>query len=147
MVLRSHGLWHQVLINKYLKNISIVDWLRGKNFLSHGVFVIWRGFLQTLPWLGRDLAWQVGNSNNILLGIDPLVGASNSFSLPTGLLAYLEDLEINTLARAHNTLPGLTITGTLQRIFALLESGKQLGILLRLVWIWVVFVSMHNQTL
>ena len=98
MVLQSHGLWHQVLINKYLKNITVVDWLRGKNFLSRGVSVIWRGFLQTLPWMGCELAWKVGNGDKILLGIEPIVGASNSSSLPLGLLEYLEDVEINTLA-------------------------------------------------
>ena len=62
--------------------------------------------------MGRDLAWQVGNGENILLGIDPIVGASFSCSLPSGLLDFLDDIEINTLARACNTFPG-TFPGTL----------------------------------
>ena len=107
MVLQNDCLWHQVLINKYLKNISLVDWIQGKKFISHGGSVIWSGFLQTLPWLGRGLAWQVGSGNNILLGIDPIVGASNSLSLPTRLLAYPADLEITTLSSACNILLGL----------------------------------------
>ena len=51
-----------------------------------------------LPWLGRDLSWQVGNGENILLGIDPIVGESFSGTLPLGLLDFLDDMEINTLA-------------------------------------------------
>ena len=34
------------------------------------------------------------------------MGASYSRSLPSVLLDFLDDMEINTLARAHNTLPG-----------------------------------------
>ena len=115
----------------------VVDWLRGKNFTSRGVSVIWRGFLQTLPWLGRELAWQVGNGENILLGIDPIVGTSNSCSFPSGLLDFLDDLEINTLARAHNTLPGtlhywynaedLCITGTWKTAWDSFTNALDLG--------------------
>ena len=75
MVLQNDGLWHYVLISKYLKNLSVVAWLRGKNFNFRGVSVIWKGFLLTLPWLGRSLAWQVGNGHDVLVGIDPILGA------------------------------------------------------------------------
>ena len=57
MVLHNDGLWHQVIISKYLKNNSVETWLRGKKFQSHGVSTIWKGFLLTLPWLGWNLAW------------------------------------------------------------------------------------------
>ena len=77
---------------------TVESWLRGKEFLSCGVSPIWKGFLLTLPWLGRHLAWQVGNGNNVLLGIDPIVGVSNSLMIPPGLHEYLEDLDIVTLA-------------------------------------------------
>ena len=69
--------------------------------------VIWKGFLLTLPWLGRSLAWQVGNGNNFLLGIDPIIGIPDSLTLLAGFLEYLEDLDIATLSQAQNTLPGL----------------------------------------
>ena len=106
VALQHDGLWHQVLIHKYLKHVSMVDWLRGKNSSPHGGSVIWRVFLQTLPCLGRGLAWQVGNNNSISLGIYPIVGATKSLSLPMGLLDYLADLDIKTLASARNILLG-----------------------------------------
>ena len=84
---------------------TVESWLRGKNFQSCGVSAIWKGLLLTLPWLGRHLAWQVGNGKNVLLGIDPIVGVSNSLSIPQGLREYLADLDIVTLAQAQNTLP------------------------------------------
>ena len=33
MVLHGSGIWHQVIIAKYLKNGSVVSWLREKNSL------------------------------------------------------------------------------------------------------------------
>ena len=98
MVLQNDGLWHHVLINKYLKNLLVVAWLRGKNFNSRGVSVIWKGFLLTLPWLGRRLAWQVENGHDVLIGIDPIIGASISHSLPMGFREFLKDLDIITLS-------------------------------------------------
>ena len=56
--------------------------------------------------MGHDLSWQIGNGENILLGIDPIVGASYPGTLPSGLLDFLDDMEINTLACARNTLVG-----------------------------------------
>ena len=45
------------------------------------------------------------NEKNVLLGIDPIVGISNSLMIPQGLREYLEYLDIVTLAQARNTLP------------------------------------------
>ena len=47
-----------------------------------------------------------GNGNNVLIGIDPIIGISNSLMIPSGLREYLEDLDIVTLSQARNTLLG-----------------------------------------
>ena len=105
MVLMNNSIWHRVLTSKYLKGLSVVDWLRRKTFGTRRVFVIWKGFLQTLPWMGCQVAWQVGNGSDVLIGIDPVIGVHTSSSLLDGLRSYLEDLNITTLSQAHNTLP------------------------------------------
>ena len=105
MVLHSDGLWHKVLCTKYMKNLSVADWLRGNDFNSRGVSLIWRDFLQSLPWLGRCLSWLVGNGNDIILGIDPIVGSQATYLLPLELREYLAVLDIVTLSQAHNTQP------------------------------------------
>ena len=99
------GLWHRVLTSKYLKNLSVVAWLRGKKLCSHGVSIIWKGILQTLPWLGSNLAWQVGNRKDVLIGVDLVIGVPTSLSLPDGLRTFLDDLDITSLSQARNTLP------------------------------------------
>ena len=57
----------------------------------------------TVPSLdGTHLAWKVGDGENFLLGIDPIVGLHSSFSFPEDLRSYLEYLNICTLAQAQN---------------------------------------------
>ena len=84
-----------------------MSWLKDKKFIVRGASVIWNGFLHTLSWLGKCLAWHVGNGQNILVGIDPIIGTHSLSDLPLGLREYLEDLGIVSLNHAHNILPGL----------------------------------------
>ena len=52
------------------------------------------------------MAWHVGNGQNILVGIDPIIGTHSLSELPLGLREYLEDLGITALIHAQNILPG-----------------------------------------
>ena len=106
MVLNNNGLWHHVLMSKYLKNISIVSWLRKKNFSIRHVSVFWKGFIHTLPWIGKFLAWHVGNGMDIQLCIEPIIGVQCYTEIPSDFRDYLEDLGISTLSQAQNVLPG-----------------------------------------
>ena len=47
----------------------------------------------------------MGNEEDILIGIDPIIGVPFSHNLPDELRSFLEDLDINTLSQARNTLP------------------------------------------
>ena len=58
--------------------------------------------MQTVFWVGCGLAWQVGNGEDIRIGIDPIIGTENLVVLPQGLRDYLEDYSIITLAQARN---------------------------------------------
>ena len=47
----------------------------------------------------------MGNGNDIILGIDPIVGSQAPYILPLELREYLEDMDIVTLAQANNAQP------------------------------------------
>ena len=49
----------------------------------------------------------MGNGHDVLVGIDPIIGAQNSHSLPTGICDFSEDLDITTLSQARNILLGI----------------------------------------
>ena len=55
--------------------------------------------------MGSHISWQVGNGNDILIGIDPVIGNPISFHFSEDLRTYLEDLGIMTLAQPQNSLP------------------------------------------
>ena len=67
--------------------------------------MIWNGFMHTLSWLEKCLAWQVGNGQNILVGIGLIIGTHSLSVLPLGIREYLEDLGIVSLIHAQNILP------------------------------------------
>ena len=100
MVLNGKGLWSQVIIAKYLKNLSLDRWLRYKVFIVIGPSVIWNGFLHTITCLGRSLGWQVGNGRDILAGSDPIIGTFSSPYLLQDLIDYLQDFGIAMLQHA-----------------------------------------------
>ena len=81
-----------------MKNLPLHSWLREKCFSPRSASIIWRGYLQTIPWLGKGLIWQVGNGSAIRLGVDPIIGLGSTFLLPCDLRDYLEDYGICTLA-------------------------------------------------
>ena len=74
LALNGNGILHKLMSVKYLKNISVVSWIRRKAFVAKSVSVIWKGFLHTLSWVGCGLTWKVGNGEDIFVGIDPIMG-------------------------------------------------------------------------
>ena len=67
-----------------------------------GVSVIWKGFINTITWLGKGLIWMARNGESIKVGVDPILGMSTGFILPKDLRIYLEDYGIISLAQARN---------------------------------------------
>ena len=85
-----------------MKNMPLHSWFREKRFKVWNASIIWRGFLSTLPWIGKGLLWHVGNGFAIRIGADPVVGMGSSFILPREPRVYLEDYGIVSLAQARN---------------------------------------------
>ena len=94
--------------------------------------MIWKGFLLTLSWVGCGLSWQVGNSEDIRVGTDLIVGTESLLVLPQDLRDYLEDYGILTLAQARNFTPGAQRFGFIAED---LDLGGEWGLL------WNKFIS------
>ena len=62
--------------------------------------------MHTLSWVGCGLTWQVGNGEDIRVGIYLIMGTEALLVLPQDLHDYLEDYGIVTLAQARNFTPG-----------------------------------------
>jgi hypothetical protein len=90
MCLMSQGLWHEVVVKKYLRKKSIVDWFREgrKNWV--GISNIWRTLTSSLSIITEWLAWKPGNGKDIMIGVDPLIGAQNYYKLSINLVLALK---------------------------------------------------------
>ena len=108
LVLNNFGIWNKLISIKYLKNRPVHIWLREKRFVVQNASILWRGFVETLPWLGKGLIWNVGNGSLIRVGVDPMVGFGTNYILPVGLREYLEDYGIVTLNHARNLTTSAT---------------------------------------
>ena len=104
--LNQPGIWNQLLSAKYMKNLSLHTWCRCKNFRYWNVSIIWKGFINSLHWIGKGLIWQVGDGSAIRVGANPIVGFGGSFILSAELRTYLEDYGICTLDQAINHASG-----------------------------------------
>ena len=55
LALQSKGIWHLLISIKYLKNKPLHSWFREKRFNFRNASIIWRGFISTLPWIGKGI--------------------------------------------------------------------------------------------
>jgi hypothetical protein len=79
------GLWHEVIVKKYLRKKSVVAWLRQGNKKWTGGSNIWRALTSSLSIINDWLAWKPGDGRDVRIGIDPLVGGYNlCLPAPTG---------------------------------------------------------------
>jgi hypothetical protein len=96
------GLWNEVILKKYIRKKSVVDWLReGKKNWS-GISNTWRALISSLDIVTDWLAWKLGNGRDIRIGTDPMVGAHRYYKLSRNLLQTLKIKGIEFLAQAWN---------------------------------------------
>jgi len=95
--LTANTLWCQVLIDKYLGNLSAMEWLRQENYQSANSSIIWRGFIEVARWIKLKIAWQVGNGKSVLVGTDQVVSGGLSSTLSESLINHLNGHGYTTL--------------------------------------------------
>jgi len=81
-----------------------MDWFLLPSWNKHGIFVIWKVVLQTLPTIRRGLTWQICNGSMVRIGVDPWIGCSNLYQLPPDLTAFLNNRGIVTIAHIVDQL-------------------------------------------
>jgi len=85
------GFWSDVIREKYLKNMLVVEWIRrGKNWIP-SMSICWKG-----------LAWKVGRGDQVLLEIDPFIGEAKVFRLSLAILTYLINFGIGYMDQIKN---------------------------------------------
>jgi hypothetical protein len=94
------GLWHEVIIKKYIKKKFVAEWFREGKKNWNGASNIWRALTSSFDILSDWLVWKPGNGEDIRIGVDPLIGSHTYYKLSENLISVLKEKGINFLAQA-----------------------------------------------
>jgi len=72
--LHSANLWSRVLIDKYLKGLAVLEWIKSDAITPGNISPIWHGFLDIIHEIRKHLAWQIGTGSVVHVGIDNFIG-------------------------------------------------------------------------
>jgi len=90
-------IWNRILVDKYLRNLSIFEWFRSLPHRKHNISTIWRGFVDVAQEIGSHIAWQIGSGALVKVGIDPVVGGGQNEFLPDGLFFFFHERGYSSL--------------------------------------------------
>lgn len=84
------GLWHEVILKKYLRKKIVAKWFReGRKNLT-GISNIWRVLTSSITIITDCLVCKPSNGRDIKIGADPMVGAHTYFKLSRNLILSLK---------------------------------------------------------
>ena len=75
-MLKTSSLWTRVIKQKYLHGVTLAEWIRVPRKLHIGGSVIWKAIVKSFHLIENNLAWDIGNGKNVLIGRDPWVGCT-----------------------------------------------------------------------
>ena len=82
--------------------MSLFNWIKNPLKAYRNCSPIWKGFIKTI--ISLHLCWKVGNSRNIMVGIDPIIGLEEDYKLSSNILNYLVDIGYTTLAQIRRPI-------------------------------------------
>jgi hypothetical protein len=73
-VLTQDGIWHRIVMDKYLHQSTIENWLRNDTFHLRSASRIWNNLLKSIHIITHWLSWLSGSGNLISVGNDFILG-------------------------------------------------------------------------
>jgi hypothetical protein len=84
-LIKTSSLWTQVIHQKYISPLTILDWVHSSNKSTMAASIIWKALTKAFVLVGASLVWRVCNGRMVLLGLDPWVGSQLGHNLPEGV--------------------------------------------------------------
>lgn len=73
-VLNQDSIWHRVVLDKYLQNTTLVNWLRKPTHFISSTSRVWSSLVRTIPIILHWLSWRPGAGHLIMIGRDRILG-------------------------------------------------------------------------
>jgi hypothetical protein len=96
------GIWHNIVMDKYIRHYDVIKWFRSTNFEYNLASRIWRNLLKSVHLLLHWQSWLPGSGEQILIGRDYILGMGENYLLSQALRDHLSRKEIKLLANAKN---------------------------------------------
>ena len=90
-VLMGKGIWHKIIMDKYLDNKNVTSRLRSNSFIQNGVSKIWSGLLKVTYLILHGISWNLGIGDLVSLGKDRILGVGDSSFLFSPLQESLKE--------------------------------------------------------
>lgn len=84
--LLGQGIWKIVIMDKYLRNRSIDEWLRDDQRGSWYMPNMWNNCMSSSSILVKWIAWLPRNGRKVRIGLDPIIGMGWNFKISNSLL-------------------------------------------------------------
>jgi hypothetical protein len=94
------GLWHEVIMKKYLKRKTVEKWFRQGRKNWNGTSNFWRALTSSVNIISNWLVWKPGSGRDIRIGVDPMIGSHYFYKLSENLILLLKEQGITCLAHA-----------------------------------------------
>jgi hypothetical protein len=103
-VINSGGMWHMIIMDKYLTHLTVSQWLRSPKFEQKTISKIWCGLIASMHLILHWLCWAPGLGQLISIGTDMIIGLENLSFLSQPLVSMFNQNHIHTLARVRKIL-------------------------------------------
>ena len=88
-VINGSGLWVQIVLQKYVHPMSLLDWIRSYGKQKRSMSIYWKAVLWSFDIIGNNLVWKIGIGAAVRLGLDLWVGCKWRHLLPSLLTVKL----------------------------------------------------------
>ena len=73
-LIHGTGLWVQIYLQKYIRRLSLLDWIRVSVKKKRGISSCWKVVLWSFDLIGQSLMWRIGTGSEVRIGMDPWLG-------------------------------------------------------------------------
>jgi len=99
-VLTRDNVWHRVVMDKYLQNTTLDNWLRKPSHFIKSTSRIWSSLVHIIPLILHRISWRPGAGIHIFIGRDKILGLGERSFLQDETIVRFNQFQVYVLSQA-----------------------------------------------